>query len=470
MTVESEIDLAFASASALARQLDSRRLSAMELIEFYLERIDRLNALINAVVTLDAERATERARAADEATARGESWGPLHGVPYTLKDTQSTQGVRTTAGYPPLSDYVPEVDATIAARLKAAGGILLGKTNTALLAYDQQTTNPIFGRTNNPWDQSRTPSGSSGGAGAALSAGLTPLDVGSDSGGSIRVPAHFCGIYGLKPTMGLVSEYGHIPDLPGRQRLDWLLSTSGPLARSLEDVDLVLRLIAGPDGKDRVVEPRTLVAPSVAERGRLRIAWTRTFPGTPVSHEIASALERLATDLEQSGVRVEEIIPAVSFEEQWHTYQTISTTTWRNRARLHGIREVDDGEELPSQEQLSDAMARRQRAIAQWEAFFAEWDALLCPPCMTTAYPHCEPGSPILVDGKPARYDEECRHGYEFNLTGHPALVCPLAMSPSGLPIGVQMVSARWTDVRLLDIAAAISDCFSPLGAPPGFS
>jgi amidase len=339
-----------------------------------------------------------------------------------------------------------------------------------LLAYDQQTTNPIFGRTNNPWDQSRTPSGSSGGAGAALAAGLTPLDVGSDSGGSIRVPAHFCGIYGLKPTMGLVSEYGHIPDLPGRPRLDWVLSTSGPLARSLEDIDLVLRLIAGSDGKDRIVAPRTLVAPAVAERGRLRIAWTRTFPGTPVSQEIASTLEHLATDLEQSGVRVEEIIPAVSFEEQWHTYQTISNTTWRNRARLHGIREVDDGEELPSQEQLSDAMGRRQRATTQWEAFFAEWDALLCPPCMTTAYPHCEPGSPILVDGKPARYDEECRHGYEFNLTGHPALVCPLAMSPSGLPIGVQMVSARWTDVRLLDIAAAISDCFSPLGAPPGFS
>jgi amidase len=470
MTVESNIDVAYASASALARLIDSRQLSATELVQLYLERIERLNPPLNAVVTLDADRATERARAADEATARGESWGALHGVPYTLKDTQSTLGIRTTAGYPPLSDYVPEVDATIAARLKAAGGILLGKTNTSLLAYDQQTTNPIFGRTNNPWDLSRTPSGSSGGAGAALSAGLTPLDVGSDSGGSIRVPAHFCGIYGLKPTMGLVSEYGHIPDLPGRPRLDWVLSTSGPLARSLEDIDVALRLIAGPDGKDRVVAPMTLVPPAVADRGRLRIAWARTFPGTPVSQEIASALEHLATDLEQSGVRVEETLPAVSFEEQWHTYQTISNTTWRNRARLHGIREVDDGEALPTQAQLSDALGRREGAMRQWEAFFSEWDALLCPPCMTTAYPHCEPGSPILVDGKPARYDEECRHGYVFNLTGQPALVCPLALSPGGLPIGVQMVSARWTDIRLLGIAAAISDCFAPLGAPPGFS
>jgi amidase len=470
MTVESNIDLAYTSASALARLIHSRQLSATELVQIYLERIERLNPPLNAVVTLDADRATDRARAADEATARGKSWGALHGVPYTLKDTQSTQGIRTTAGYPPLSDHVPEADATIAARLKAAGGILLGKTNTSLLAYDQQTTNPIFGRTNNPWDLSRTPSGSSGGAGAALSAGLTVLDVGSDSGGSIRVPAHFCGIYGLKPTMGLVSEYGHIPDLPGRPRLDWVLSTSGPLARSLEDIDVALRLIAGPDGQDRIVAPMTLPELAVADRGRLRIAWTRTFPGTPVSREIESALERLATDLERGGAHVEETVPAVSFEDQWHTYQTIANTTWRNRARLYGIREVDDGEALPSQAQLSDAMDRRQRAITQWEAFFSEWDVLLCPPCMTTAYPHCEPGSPILVDGKPARYDEECRHAYVFNLTGQPALVCPLALSSGGLPIGVQMVSARWSDVRLLGIAAAISDCIAPLGTPPGFS
>jgi amidase len=270
--------------------------------------------------------------------------------------------------------------------------------------------------------------------------------------------------------MGLVSEYGHIPELPRRPRLDWVLSTSGPLARSLDDIDLALRLIAGPDGLDRVVAPRTLAAPATVKNDRLRVAWTRTFPGVPVSQEIASTLERLATDLEQSGARVEEIIPVLSFEEQWHTYQTISNTTWRNRARLYGIREVDDGEDLPSRAQLSDALGRRQHAITEWEAFFAEWDVLLCPPCMTTAYPHCEPGSPILVDGKPARYDEECQHGYEFNLTGHPALVCPVRLSSDGLPIGVQMVSARWTDIHLLDIAAAISNCFSPLGAPPGFN
>ena len=263
VTVEHEGELAFRSASSLARLIRSKQVSARELLSVYAGRIERLNAPINAVVTLDLERAAGRAAEADRATASGESWGPLHGVPVTLKDTQTTEGIRTTAGYPPLAGYVPAADGTIAARLKGAGAILLGKTNTALLAYDQQTSNPIFGRTNNPWDLTRTSSGSSGGAAAALTAGLTALDVGSDAGGSIRVPAHCCGVYGLKPTFGLVSQHGHIPDVPGMPRLDWVLSTSGPLARSLEDVALALRVIAGPDGQDSTVPPVAVSAPGV---------------------------------------------------------------------------------------------------------------------------------------------------------------------------------------------------------------
>jgi amidase len=469
VTVESDIGLAFDSASSLARLIRSRHVSSRELVALHFDRIRRLNPPINAVVTLDEEKATARAAKADDSTAHGKSQGPLHGVPFTLKDTHTTKDVLTTAGYPTLSSYVPAVDGTIAARLKAAGAILLGKTNTALLAYDQQTVNPIFGRTNNPWDRTRTPSGSSGGAGAALAAGLTPLDVGSDAGGSIRVPAHFCGIVGLKPTFGLVSQDGHIPDLPGRSRLDWTLSTSGPLARSLEDVELALRLIAGPDGRDSTVAPMPAMDEQAAEPRRLRIAWARTFPGAPVSVEIASSLERLASHLERRGLRVGEAIPDVSFDEQWQTYQTIANATWRLRARLHGIDEVDDGEEPPSLAELFEAMDRRDRLIAGWEEFFTGWDVLLSPPCMVTAYPHSERGSPILVDGKPARYDDEARHGYAFNLTGHPALVCPLSQSAAGLPIGVQMVAARWADFRLLRVAGTLMEGVSVFKPPPGF-
>jgi amidase len=469
VTVESGPGLAFASASWLAGLIRSRQLSARELLALYLERIERLNGPINAVVTLDAERAAARALAADEATAGGELWGPLHGLPFTLKDTHSTKGVRTTAGYPPLSDYLPEEDGTVAARLKAAGGILMGKTNTALLAYDQQTTNPIFGRTNNPWNLSRTPSGSSGGAAAALAAGLTPLDVGSDAGGSIRVPAHFCGIYGIKPTFGLVSQYGHIPDLPGRERLDWLLSTSGPLARSIDDLELGLRLIAGPDAKDSAVAPIPEGWPVSTEREGLRVAWARTFPGVPVSNEIEASLERLAAALDRRGIRVEETLPSIGFDEQWATYQTLSSATWRLRARLHRVAEVDDGGEMATLAEVAQAMETRERLIRQWEAFFADWDVLLCPPCMTTAYPHVERGASIMVDATPKRYDDECRHGYEFNLTGHPALVSPLALSSDGLPIGVQMVGARWGDLRLLSSARLVMEPVPPVGRPAGF-
>jgi amidase len=469
VTAGEGVGLAFRSASALAGLVRSRQVSAAELLRLHIGRIERLNPPINAIVTLDLERATARAAEADRATARGEWWGPMHGVPITLKDTQTTEGIRTTAGYPPLRDHVPAADGTIAARLKGAGAILMGKTNTALLAYDQQTSNPIFGRTNNPWDVTRTSSGSSGGAVAALAAGLTALDIGSDAGGSIRVPAHCCGLYGLKPTFGLVSQDGHIPDLPGMPRLDWVLSTSGPLARSVEDVALALRVIAGPDGKDSTVPPVALIEPDIVKPRRLRLAWARTFPGAPVSREIASSLESLANRLAQAGVEVEEVLPAISFDEQWDVYQTLSNATWRLRAKLGGIREVDDGEPPPTMEAVIAAMDRRDRVIAGWEEFFGKWDALLCPPCMTEAYPHCERGSPILVDDKEARYDDECRTCYEFNVTGHPALVCPLALTSGGLPIGVQMVAARWADEELLAIAKTISPYLRTFSPPDAF-
>jgi amidase len=470
VTVERDGELAFDSASSLARRLRSREVSAGELLSLYVGRIERLNAPINAVVTMDLERATSRAAEADRATARGESWGPLHGVPVTLKDTQSTEGIRTTAGYPRLSSYVPASDGTIAARLKGAGAILFGKTNTALLAYDQQTTNPIFGRTNNPWDLARTSSGSSGGAVAALAAGLTGLDVGSDAGGSIRVPAHCCGVYGLKPTFGLVSQEGHIPDLPGMPRLDWVLSTSGPLARSLDDVALALRVIAGPDGKDSTIPPVVRGDASIVEPRRLKVAWARTFPGAPVSREIAASLESLANRLADAGVYVEEVHPSVSFDEQWEIYQTLSNATWRLRAKLGGIAEVDDGEPAPPMEAVIAAMDGRERVIAGWEQFFSQWDVLLCPPCMTAAYPHCDRGSPILVDGREASYHDECRHVYEFNVTGHPALVCPLAFTRGGLPIGVQMVAARWADDRLLAIARSLGPYLRTFTPPAAFA
>lgn len=254
-------ELTFTSAHELAAAIRAGRASALEVVDAHLEQIEAYNSALNAVVTLDADGARDRAREADAALARSENWGPLHGVPVTIKDGFEIKGVRTTGSYKPLSDYVPERNPTVVARLRDAGAIILGKTNMSLLAADFQTDSPIFGRTNNPWDRARTPGGSSGGSGAAVAAGLSPLDVASDLGGSVRIPAHYCGVFGLKPTEHRVPATGHIPDwcIPG-----WFLGgrhphpahgylrSPGPL---VADLEFCLSLIEGPDGRDASVPP-----------------------------------------------------------------------------------------------------------------------------------------------------------------------------------------------------------------------
>ena len=226
----------FSSVTELAAAIRSRPVEAREVVELYLSRIERHNGALNAVCTLDAAGARKRARGADEALKRGETWGPLHGVPMTIKDAIETAGVRTTGGHPPLRDYIPTKDASAVARLKRAGAILLGKTNVPPLSADYRADNEIFGRTNNPWNLARTPGGSSGGAAATVAAGLTGFDVGSDLAGSVRTPAHFCGLFGLKPTERRVPNTGHIPEAPGLPRAVRHMNVLGPLARSVDDL------------------------------------------------------------------------------------------------------------------------------------------------------------------------------------------------------------------------------------------
>jgi len=229
-------EFVFQTAAQLAGIIRSREASSAEVLEDHLRQIREHNPALNAVVTLDEERALERAREADAALAQGEIWGPLHGVPVTIKDTFETAGLRTTASFKPLADYRPQTDATVVARLRAAGAIILAKTNMPELALDIQSVSPIFGRANNPWDLGRTPGGSTGGGAAAVAAGLSPLEVGSDIGGSIRIPSHFCGLFGFKPTENRVPESGHIPGLPGEPRTVRHMGVFGPLARSVEDL------------------------------------------------------------------------------------------------------------------------------------------------------------------------------------------------------------------------------------------
>jgi amidase len=456
-------DILFATATALAAAIREKQVSATEVLEAHLAHIATHNPRLNAIVTLDAEGGRQRARAADSALARGESWGPLHGVPLTLKDAHAVAGMRTTAGFEPLAGYVPSLDGTIAARLKSAGAIIMGKTNVPVLLGDFQTQNPIFGRSNNPWSLERTPGGSSGGACAAVAAGLAPFEVGTDLAGSIRIPAHFCGVYGLKPTEHRVSMAGVVAGPPDSPRGVRIMAAIGPIARDIDDLGLVFRIIAGADGRDTEVPPLSLTAEDPPALQRLRLAWTPAFPGGHAADDIRKAIERLAAELARTGGRVEQRLPEVDFAQQGALFAELVT------AVTSVFQPQPEGAQPISLADYLKALDRRDSFILAWEHFFDYWDALLCPVAMTTAFEHCPPGTPLMVDDEPVSYWEIAGHCVPFNLTGHPAVVLPLAQDRNGLPTGVQIVGRRWGEERLLAIAKTLTKFTGRYQRPPGY-
>ncbi|HEX7053418.1 MAG TPA: amidase family protein [Burkholderiales bacterium] len=478
----------FSSALELAAAIRARRLASRDLVELYLERIRRHHGALNAVCTLDEAGARRRAGEADAALARGELWGPLHGVPMTIKDALETAGVRTTGGHPPLADHVPAKDAPAVARLRAAGAILLGKTNVPPLSADYRADNPIFGRTNNPWDLERTPGGSTGGGAAAVAAGLSAFDVGSDLAGSVRTPAHFCGLFALKPTESRIPNAGHIPEPPGLPRAVRHMNVLGPLARSVEDLALLTRILSGPAPEEPDVPPVAWQEPERRALARYRLAWSTRFGGVPVTRDTRQAIERLAAELARLGCAVEERNPeGFDFDAAWETWGEIAiaerAATGRERSaervaalnatlgsRWAVARGSAKGIAAGVGEYLA-ALHRRDALIAALEKFFSEWDALLCPVSVCPAIGHVPFGTPIAVDGEEVPYFiAGTAYTCPFNLTGHPAAVLPLAQSAQGLPIGVQVVGRRWSEPQLLALAEALSRVTGPFRAPPRFA
>lgn len=455
------MDIVFSSTTQLAAAIRASQVSATEVLEAHLAQINRHNPALNAIVTIDIERSRKRAQEADEALAHGQVWGPLHGVPFTLKDAHSTAGMRTTTGFPPL-DHVPHEDSTITARLKAAGGILIGKTNVAAMLADFQTSNPIFGRTSNPWNLERTPGGSSGGAAAALASGMTPFEIGTDMSGSIRIPAHFCGLFGLKPTEQRVPSTGLIPGLSGPRSVR-IISCIGPMARSVEDLALLYRIIAGPDGRDTEVQPVPIDEIPNLELKNLRIAMAPTFPGFPVAGEVRNAVEILANELNRSGIVVEEAtLPELDFYKELASAGELI-------GMMVGAFQPDDNEPPTTLAQYLGALHWRDQSIIAWEQFFDRWDVLLCPPSLVTAFPHCATGSQLQVDGMKVEYWMVSAHTTLFNYTGHPAIVLPFKQDRNGLPIGVQIVGKRWGESNLLAIAGALSEFTGDFQRPPSY-
>jgi len=478
-------DPAWLTAQAAASALRRGDIHSRDLVEIMLERVQAFNPGLNAIVTLDAAGARRQAQAADEALRRGQPTGPLHGVPITIKDAFETAGLRTVSGYPRFARNVPQHDAPPVARLSRAGAIILGKTNLPTLASGIQTNNPVFGRTNNPWDLARTPGGSSGGAAAAVAAGLSYLDLGSDIGGSIRIPAHFCGVYGLKATGGRISGKGHLASpkplaIPAGWEPLLQLASFGPLALSVDDLRLALAIINGPDG--RALEP----APPRAVH-ELRLAWTDDFGGAPLDRASREHLYRLIGVLAQAGCHVERQSAGLDFDEAWYVagvclgtintlFQTPFTRTLRQLeapflSRLGGSHPLNRGLYAGlavNPRRVQDALIRRERLIEQLEQSLGRWDAWLCPVFPTPAFTHRSPAAPIDVDGQmlPQRM-ANLLHSIIFNLTGHPVVTIPLGLTSQGLPVGVQVVGRRWAELGLLDVASQIDAVAQGYQPPP---
>lgn len=448
-----------ASAVSLARWIWEGRVSSVEVVEAHLARIAAVNPALNAVVCLTAETARGEAQAADEARSHGDCWGPLHGVPMTIKDSFETAGVRSTCGTLGLAEHVPAEDATVVARLNEAGAILLGKTNTPELTLAFETDNLVYGRSNNPYDLSRSPGGSSGGAAAIIAAGGSPFDMGSDTGGSIRLPAHFCGIAGLKPTSGRVPRTGHLYP-PGGFRDAW--TTLGPMARYVEDLALLLPLIAGPDWRDPAIVPVPLRDPAEVKLKGLRVAvYTDNGIVAPTPETTETVLEA-ARALEAAGGQVTETRPphieitdslvsalwAVDAGEGIQSllsrYGTTRPHPWLERNPEYQWRgtAAELGELLMQQDLFRSRMLE----------FMAGYDVILCPVCAYPASPHDTCQHPDYWEGY--------TYLLTYNVTGWPVVVVRCGTTGEGLPIGVQVVAQPWREDVTLAVAGHLEAVF----------
>ncbi|HEV8473872.1 MAG TPA: amidase [Methylomirabilota bacterium] len=453
-----ETDLCWLSATELAALIRRRKVSPVELVDAVLERIDKINPRLNAYVLINADQARHQAKAAERALGkRGTTLGPLHGIPFSVKDLVVTKGIRTTFGTPLYRDNVPTEDAPVVERLRAAGGIMLGKTNTPTFGWIGATHNLLFGPTRNPWNPDRTPGGSSGGASAAAAAGLAPLHVGTDGGGSIRIPASCAGIYGFK------ASYGRIPTYPTSGA--WSLSHIGPMTRTVADAALMVQVTAGPDERDQYSLPAERIDYAKALGGALkglRVAYTDDLGfAEVVDPEISAACARAAKAFRELGCRVDEVQPKwPSMMEAWEQIFCGGIAT-RMAPYLEQREQIDPGLLRFIEATLKNPPTRYVQAwfdrLAWWQhprAFFEKYDLLLTP---TIACAPFKVGldTPGTIAGRAVSFYGWIPFTPAFNLTGQPAASVPCGFTKDGLPIGLQIVGRRFADALVLRASAA---------------
>lgn len=454
MTVDEQ--LATASATEQVAAIRDGRITSRELLDLFASRIERLNPAINAVVTLDLESARADADRADAEAARGEWRGPLHGLPITIKDAIEVAGMRSTGGAVELTDHVPTQDAPSVARLKAAGAIVFGKTNVPRWSGDVQTYNELFGTTNNPWDLDHVPGGSSGGPAAAVAAGLTAFEVGTDIGGSIRIPSHCCGIFGLKPSYGVVSQRGYL-DHVGGGVTDADINVFGPLARSAEDLDLLLGVLAGPDADRAPAWRLDLPAPREVSLSELRIATWFEAPGVPVDRDYLAILRRTADALADAGAKVEDAHPPVDFATQVHLFDLMIAAAV-SPSLDDSIAEAASGSHL-AWLRNDDARAELRRVWAEW---FEGYDALLCPVLPVPAFRHDQEGDilsrTLMVNDEEHPYLLVTSWTGLIGIVGLPSAVPPIGRTPAGIPVGVQVVTPYLRDREAVLLAGVVAE------------
>jgi amidase len=455
----SENNLCFLPAVDLARRIRAGEISAVEVLEAHLAQIERVNPRVNAIVTLAAEQAIARARAADDARARGEATGPLHGLPVAHKDLFPTKGIRTTSGSPIFADYVPDASALIVERLQRAGAITIGKTNVPEFGAGSQTFNPVFGPTLNPYDLAKTCGGSSGGAAVALACGMIPIADGSDMGGSLRNPDGYCNVVGLRPAPG------RVPSWPTQN--GWAtLAVDGPMGRTVADVALVLSVIAGPDPRSpiAIAEPGSRFAQPLDRDFRgTRIAWSRDLGGLPFDPRIPAAIASQRHAFESLGCVVEDAEPDLAdADEIFKTLRALSfelshgelLRTHRTQLKDTVIWNIEAGQLLNGPD-IARAERKRTALYHRVREFMETYEFLICP---VTQAPPFDVTQPYLteIEGVPMEtYIDWMRSCYYISVTGHPAISVPCGFTPEGLPVGVQIVGRHQDELGVLQLAYA---------------
>lgn len=490
-------EFAFQSAVNQVKAIQDKKISSSELLELYIERYERFNPRINAIVETDFDTARTRARQADEALANNENWGPLHGLPMTIKDYIDVAGLHTTYGSPIFKDNLPTTNADVVQPLIDAGAIIFGKTNLPLWAMGSQSFNEVYGQTNNPWDVTRTAGGSSGGAAAALAAGLTGLEIGSDLAGSIRSPAHLCGIYGHKPTYGIVPVHGQQP--PHEINLiDYApeqdFTVTGPLARSAADLDLVMDLVVRPPIFQREAMKINLPVPRKKTLKDYRIGlWSEDTVCLP-DKEIGDCLAKLVSGLSKKGAKIEEKQPDINFKRSFQVFEELmhlATVRTMPNDTFDSLQKKT--KELDEKDQSKDGWyartvtkthrewqflnAERSMTRQKWADFFKEYDVLLCPVIRIVAFPHDHTMTLESLQRITTKFNEQdITHAdvifpwIAFASASYlPATVAPIGLTSDGLPVGVQIIGPYLEDRTTIHFAQLIEENFYGFTPPPGF-